>query len=116
MAVLQHRWPASEKSVKIGSEMRILGLIVGVLCWAGAAAAQPDPRLIEDLVAANRVLADLGVVDGFGHVSARHDKDPNRYVMARSLAVQFAIGAVAVGWLALLILATSWVLRRGLRT
>jgi HCOMODA/2-hydroxy-3-carboxy-muconic semialdehyde decarboxylase len=66
--------------------MRILGLIAGVLCWAGAAAAQPDPRLIEDLVAANRVLADLGVVDGFGHVSARHDKDPNRYLMARSLA------------------------------
>jgi len=66
--------------------MRILGLIVGVLCWAGTAAAAPDPRLIEDLVAANRVLADLGVVDGFGHVSARHDKDPNRYVMARSLA------------------------------
>ena len=66
--------------------MRILGLIAGVLCWAGAAAAEPDPRLVEDLVTANRVLADLGVVDGFGHVSARHDKDPNRYVMARSLA------------------------------
>jgi HCOMODA/2-hydroxy-3-carboxy-muconic semialdehyde decarboxylase len=32
------------------------------------------------------VLADLGVVDGFGHVSVRHDKDPNRYLMARSMA------------------------------
>jgi ribulose-5-phosphate 4-epimerase/fuculose-1-phosphate aldolase len=66
--------------------MRILGLIAAALCWAGAALAEPDPRLVEDLVAANRVLADLGVVDGFGHVSARHDKDPNRYLMARSLA------------------------------
>jgi HCOMODA/2-hydroxy-3-carboxy-muconic semialdehyde decarboxylase len=45
-----------------------------------------DPRLIEDLVAANRILADQGVVDGYGHVSVRHDRDPNRYLMARSLA------------------------------
>jgi len=66
--------------------MRFLGLIAALVCWAGAALAEPDPRLVEDLVVANRVLADLGVVDGFGHVSARHDKDPNRYLMARSLA------------------------------
>jgi len=32
------------------------------------------------------VLADLGVVDGFGHLSVRHDKDPNRYLMSRSMA------------------------------
>jgi len=41
---------------------------------------------IEDLVAANRILADHGVVDGYGHVSARHDRDPSRYLLARSLA------------------------------
>jgi ribulose-5-phosphate 4-epimerase/fuculose-1-phosphate aldolase len=49
---------------------------------AGAASAQ----LIEDLVAANRILADQGVVDGYGHVSVRHDKNPNRYLISRSLA------------------------------
>src|SRR5215472_5649896 len=38
------------------------------------------------LVAANRILFDQGVVDGFGHVSARHDKDPGRYLLARSMA------------------------------
>ena len=37
-------------------------------------------------MAANRILYDQGVVDGFGHVSARHDKDPNRYLMSRSMA------------------------------
>jgi HCOMODA/2-hydroxy-3-carboxy-muconic semialdehyde decarboxylase len=42
--------------------------------------------LIDDLVAANRILYDQGVVDGFGHVSARHDKDPNRYLLSRSMA------------------------------
>jgi len=62
----------------------LLGLVLALL--GTPALAQPDPRLIEDLVVANRVLADLGVVDGFGHVSARHDKDPNRYLMSRSMA------------------------------
>jgi len=66
--------------------MRIFWVIAAAFCLAGNATAQPDPRLIDDLVAASRVLADLGVVDGFGHVSVRSDKDPNRYFMARSLA------------------------------
>jgi len=45
-----------------------------------------DPVLIEDVVAANRILYDQGVVDGFGHISARHDKDPQRFLLARSMA------------------------------
>ena len=50
------------------------------------ASAPPDPALIQDLVAANRILADQGILDGFGHVSARHDKDPARYLLSRSMA------------------------------
>jgi len=45
-----------------------------------------DPGLIEDLVAANRVLSLEGVLDAYGHVSVRHPSNPNRYVMSRSLA------------------------------
>jgi len=45
-----------------------------------------DPQLIEDLVAANRILADQGVLDGWGHVSVRHPRDPNRYLLSRSRA------------------------------
>lgn len=45
-----------------------------------------DPGLIEDLVAANRVLAQEGVLDAYGHVSVRHPSDPNRYLVSRSLA------------------------------
>ncbi len=51
--------------------------------WAQTAA---DPALIDDIVTANRILYDQGVVDGFGHVSARHDKDPKRYLLSRSMA------------------------------
>lgn len=38
--------------------------------------------VIDDLVAANRILAGLGVLDAFGHVSARHPETPGRYLMA----------------------------------
>ncbi|HVT39256.1 MAG TPA: class II aldolase/adducin family protein [Gemmatimonadaceae bacterium] len=51
-----------------------------------ASAGAPDSKLIEDLVAANRILADQGIVDGYGHVSARHDRDPTRYLLSRDLA------------------------------
>jgi len=51
-----------------------------------ASAGPANAALIDDLVAANRILYDQGVVDGFGHVSARHDKDPNRYLLSRSMA------------------------------
>ena len=47
---------------------------------------RPDPKLVEELVAANRILFDQGVVDGFGHVSVRHDKFPGRFLLARSMA------------------------------
>lgn len=47
---------------------------------------EPDPKLIDDLVAANRILADQGVVDGFGHVSVRHDKRPDRFLISRTMA------------------------------
>ena len=66
--------------------MRIFWVMAMVVCLAGTARAAPNSRLIDDLVAADRVLADLGVVDGFGHVSVRSDKDPNHYFMSRSLA------------------------------
>jgi ribulose-5-phosphate 4-epimerase/fuculose-1-phosphate aldolase len=42
--------------------------------------------LIEELVTANRILAREGVVDSFGHISARHPEDPRRYLLSRSRA------------------------------
>jgi len=45
-----------------------------------------DAALLEDIVVGSRVLADFGVLDGFGHVSARHPTNPNHFLMARSLA------------------------------
>jgi ribulose-5-phosphate 4-epimerase/fuculose-1-phosphate aldolase len=73
----------------------LLGFATGAAAWACTrghlAAAQPAaegavPPLPEfrRLVAANRVLANEGVVDAFGHVSVRDPRDPERFVLARS--------------------------------
>jgi ribulose-5-phosphate 4-epimerase/fuculose-1-phosphate aldolase len=43
-------------------------------------------RLKEELVTANRILAREGVVDSFGHVSARHPDNPGRFLLARARA------------------------------
>lgn len=42
--------------------------------------------IVEELVAANRILAAQGVVDAFGHVSVRHPERPNRFLLSRSVS------------------------------
>jgi HCOMODA/2-hydroxy-3-carboxy-muconic semialdehyde decarboxylase len=73
-----------------------LGVLVAVALLAGrldASAQMPsallpgvDPAVIEDIVVGSRILAEFGVVDGFGHVSARNPANPNHFLMSRSLA------------------------------
>jgi HCOMODA/2-hydroxy-3-carboxy-muconic semialdehyde decarboxylase len=60
---------------------------------APSSAGPVDPKLIEDLVAANRILAMEGILDGWGHVSVRHPKNPNRYLMSRNLAAELVTTA-----------------------
>jgi len=83
---LQHR--------RSGRTISFAMSVAATLCCASVVVAQTspistgpvDPQLIEDLVAANRILADQGVLDGWGHVSVRHPRDPNRYLLSRSRA------------------------------
>jgi HCOMODA/2-hydroxy-3-carboxy-muconic semialdehyde decarboxylase len=46
-----------------------------------------------DLVIASRTLAEHGVIDAYGHASARSAVDPNRYFMARNLAPELVTEA-----------------------
>src|SRR6266487_1936818 len=72
----------------------IVGMALAVTMSVSSAQQPPasvgpaDPKLIEDLVAANRILADHGLLDGWGHVSVRHNKDPNHYLMSRGLSAE----------------------------
>ena len=50
-------------------------------------------EIIENVVAGNRILAQHGVLDGFGHVSGRHPDDAGRYLLSRSLAPELVTAA-----------------------
>ena len=45
-----------------------------------------SPALVAKLALANRILDDQGVVDGFGHVSVRHDASAAHFLLARNMA------------------------------
>ena len=45
-----------------------------------------DPQLLADLVDANHILFNQGVLDAFGHVSVRHPRRPDRFLLSRNLA------------------------------
>jgi ribulose-5-phosphate 4-epimerase/fuculose-1-phosphate aldolase len=80
------------------SAQALAALGIGILILLVGAAQAPqspsiagseesaDKALIDDLVIANHILAEQGVLDAFGHVSVRHPGDPQRFLMSRSLA------------------------------
>jgi HCOMODA/2-hydroxy-3-carboxy-muconic semialdehyde decarboxylase len=50
----------------------------------------PLDALRRDIVAASRILSAEGVLDAFGHVSARHPARPDRYLISRARAPELA--------------------------
>jgi len=58
--------------------------------FATAQSAKASSTLIEDLVVANRILAQQGILDGYGHVSVRQDTAAGHYLLSRSLAPALA--------------------------
>ncbi|HEY7064338.1 MAG TPA: class II aldolase/adducin family protein [Chloroflexota bacterium] len=57
------------------------------------AIAVSDPSALRDLMIANRILANEGVLDAFGHVSIRHPDRPDHYVISRSLGPAYVSDA-----------------------
>jgi ribulose-5-phosphate 4-epimerase/fuculose-1-phosphate aldolase len=69
----------------------LAGLLAAHGAWLSAAqqpstAGPVDPALIDDLVAGNHILAREQVVDAFGHISVRHPRSAERFLIARSVA------------------------------
>jgi ribulose-5-phosphate 4-epimerase/fuculose-1-phosphate aldolase len=79
--------------------------LFAVVLTGSARAQQPPPaqpaaspeqaraRAIDDLVAANRILVDLGVLDAYGHVSIRVPGDPKHFLLSRSVAPELVTPA-----------------------
>ena len=62
------------------------GVPLTVLADRGESAGPVDKALLADLVSANHILFKHCVVDAFGHVSVRHDVNPDRFLLARNMA------------------------------
>jgi HCOMODA/2-hydroxy-3-carboxy-muconic semialdehyde decarboxylase len=63
---------------------------------SAAGKARPSAELnavIDDLVIGNRILYVQEVVDGYGHISARHPHQPDRFLMSRARAPGLVVAA-----------------------
>ena len=72
-----------------GSALLAIACIVAAQPLAGQdrpPSGAAGSNIIEDLVLANRILANEGIVDGLGHVSVRHDQRPDRFLLSRAMA------------------------------
>ena len=55
-----------------------------------------DPAFIDDLVLASHILAEQGVLDGYGHCSVRHPHAKDRFFLSASLSpAVIAVAAAA---------------------
>ena len=93
----RHTAGSTRRSVLSGTGLLLMGAFLGVpprseaqegldSSPARAGLAGDRASLISDLVVANRILFDQGVVDGYGHVSVRHPGEPNHFLISRWLA------------------------------
>jgi ribulose-5-phosphate 4-epimerase/fuculose-1-phosphate aldolase len=84
----------SRKSMAVTGFIVLFAALVAVVlapprissAQTGGAAGAADPAVITELVYANRILYDQGVLDGFGHVSVREANNPSRFLLSRSMA------------------------------
>lgn len=63
-----------------------IALVMATVVAVSSQSASPPSRqaMVDDLVLANHILANEGVLDGYGHVSVRSPADPMRYLLARA--------------------------------
>ncbi|HMF98956.1 MAG TPA: class II aldolase/adducin family protein [Vicinamibacterales bacterium] len=68
--------------------LALLTFVVAIRSVSPQPSQPPTDRqaLVGELAVANRILANEGVLDGYGHVSVRSPSNPNHYLLARSRA------------------------------
>ena len=67
----------------------LLAVVLACVAFGQApkrAAGGPNQALVNELVLANHILANEGVLDAYGHVSVRDDRNPNHFLLASHLA------------------------------
>ena len=71
-------------------------LLVALSAQTPAPRPAAAPALVTEVALANRILANEGVLDAYGHVSARSDRDASHFFLARNMPPSLVTAADVV--------------------
>src|ERR1700683_5834483 len=70
----------------IGTSVFAIVMILAESCYGqNNPPADPDEARIQDVITASHILANEGILDSFGHISARSVKNPDHFFMPRAM-------------------------------
>jgi HCOMODA/2-hydroxy-3-carboxy-muconic semialdehyde decarboxylase len=72
------------KALALGASLVAAATGLTAPCLAQSA-TDPDEARIEDIITASHILVNEGILDSFGHVSARSVKNPDHFFMPRAM-------------------------------
>ena len=77
----------------------IAAMMFAAPCHAQSSqAADPDEARIQDLITASHILANEGILDSFGHISARSVKNPDHFFMPRAMPPALVSAPILSKW------------------
>jgi ribulose-5-phosphate 4-epimerase/fuculose-1-phosphate aldolase len=70
----------------IGTSVFAIAMILAASCYGqNGLPADPDEARIQDVITASHILTNEGILDSFGHISARSVKNPDHFFMPRAM-------------------------------
>jgi ribulose-5-phosphate 4-epimerase/fuculose-1-phosphate aldolase len=80
-------WIGVAAVLALGATIVLRSLLAQTAASPKAVSNPSNSALVDDVVIANRVLAhEIGVLDAYGHVSARDPRNHNRYYLSRAIS------------------------------
>ena len=75
-----------QRSFAIGASFFAVAMGLAASCYGQSIPpADPDEARIQDVITASHILTNEGILDSFGHVSARSAKNPDHFFMPRAM-------------------------------
>jgi ribulose-5-phosphate 4-epimerase/fuculose-1-phosphate aldolase len=75
-----------QKAIVVSGMLFAVAMVAASPCQAqNSPAADQDEARIQDIITASHILTNEGILDSFGHVSARSAKNPDHFFMPRAM-------------------------------
>jgi ribulose-5-phosphate 4-epimerase/fuculose-1-phosphate aldolase len=74
------------RALAVGISPFAVAVSLAAACYGqNSSPADPDEARIQDIITASHILTNEGILDSFGHVSARSVKNPDHFFMPRAM-------------------------------